>query len=476
MALHREEHSPEAIRDWVRKCLERDLIGPYWEEDSETTNEYEILDVGGSGAPNRYYLTGMLAPQYGDDTSTEDIPPELKHGSSSSSDEGGVGSENDDPSDESVDEKQSWTDSGAMGLTVRPLALDNSFNITVSWGEYVSDKDSNGRVWKRTPFLFEFDCIPSEIPHGERKYLDFPEGEAEGVVLLVERTGSDSEPLITIRLANMRTRNPSKAANTLYQTKIKLVGKFRDARSPSAQDDVLMDLLYRNSEVFARGHMVAVDWNHDGSKIWTTFLARHLVPEMVFKEELGRMLPNIELLANESEVHRALEDLREFVNAFQKWGQESKIRAQEENLSTELMKQFEENHTTLQSNVSRMGDGIEFLQNNKQALEAFVLANRAIIESQRHETLAEEYRIPNFTWKPFQIAFILLNLRGTVDKEHQRREMVDLAYFQLAVEKLRLILDLLHLHHFSGEFQNKHKGGNEVHPVLQQSCVTLCAC
>lgn len=443
MALHLEEYSPEAIRDWVTRCLERDLIGPGWEEDSQTVNEFEILDVGGSGAPNRYYLTGMLAPQYGDDTSTEDIPPELAHGSSSSSDEGGVGSENDDPSDESVDEKQSWTDSGAMGLTVRPLALDNSFNITVSWGEYVSDKDSNGRVWKRAPFSFEFDCIPSEIPHGERKYLDFPDDEADGVVLLVERTGSDSEPLITIRLANMRTRNPSKAANTLYQTKIELEGEFRDARSPSAQDDVLMDLLYRNSEVFARGHMVAVDWNHDGSKIWTTFLARHLVPEMVFKEELGKMLPNIELLANKSEVHRALEDLREFINAFQKWGQESKIRAQEEDLSTELMKQFEDNHTTLQSNVTRMSDGIEFLQNNKQALEAFILANRAIMESQRHETLASEYCIPNFTWKPFQIAFILLNLRGTVDKEHQDREMVDLAWFPTGGGKTEAYLGLI---------------------------------
>ena len=40
--------------------------GPHWyrwEKDTEHPDDRERLDVGGSGAPNRYYLTGMLAPQ-----------------------------------------------------------------------------------------------------------------------------------------------------------------------------------------------------------------------------------------------------------------------------------------------------------------------------------------------------------------------------------------------------------------------------
>ena len=90
-----------------------------------------------------------------------------------------------------------------------------------------------------------------------------------------------------------------------------------------------------------------------------------------------------------------------------------------------------------------MKSGISFLRENDDAMHAFVLTNRAIIESQRSETLAQENRIAQFTWKPFQIAFILLNLRGTVDDGCEDRNIVDLAWFPTGGGKTEAYLGLI---------------------------------
>ena len=318
------EDDYESVRDWLKICLERDLIGPGWKEGTQSPNHHERLDVGGSGAPNRFYLTGMLAPQEGAIITPGEIPPEQAGEKSSVSEGGGTGIEKNDPVDESVAEVNSWSEAGAMGLTLRPVELNNSIKLVVSWGEYTSERDSEGRIWKRMPFEFKFEFTPEDVIHGESLDIDFPDEEAQGVRLLVERSGPDQSPLMTIRLANMRSSGsgqyPSKAAATLYQVRIEVDGEFYDARTKSPQNDALMDLLYRHSKVYARGHMVAVDWNKEGTRIWTSYLARHLVPEMVFKDSLGELLPNIERLADASNVQDGLNQLLEFINAFEQWG------------------------------------------------------------------------------------------------------------------------------------------------------------
>ena len=84
-----------------------------------------------------------------------------------------------------------------------------------------------------------------------------------------------------------------------------------------------------------------------------------------------------------------------------------------------------------------MKSGISFLRENDDAMHAFVLTNRAIIESQRSETLAQ-IESPS-SHEAFPIAFILLNLRGTVDDGCEDRNIVDLDGSRLEVAKQKHI-------------------------------------
>ncbi len=87
--------------------------------------------------------------------------------------------------------------------------------------------------------------------------------------------------------------------------------------------------------------------------------------------------------------------------------------------------------------LARIEDGIELLA-DARVLEAFRLMNRAIAEAARKRR--PEDKSPR--WYPFQLAFILLNLRGLVTPGHDDRETVDLLFFPTGGGKTEAYLGL----------------------------------
>ncbi len=108
--------------------------------------------------------------------------------------------------------------------------------------------------------------------------------------------------------------------------------------------------------------------------------------------------------------------------------------------------------------ASRMEQGLELLFGNdkksQNARTAFALANRAMLMQMHHSKIAltRRKKTENFeagsyentkgTWRPFQLAFILMTLPSLTDTDHPDRDLVDLIWFPTGGGKTEAYLGL----------------------------------
>jgi hypothetical protein len=463
------------VREELVGILRRDLLGPWGDPEEELTP--------GSN-PRERYVVGVLGPK------DADIEPEV-------TDMGlGDGTEDSEGEPREIAPLLSAQAGGriwasSMGLSFCVPKDVTSVLVTAEWGHYAKAeskqflrKDGSGgrTTWKRHPI-----SQPTEIPLDEPVYKVPAQDDFPDVQLAARVVPSESGKVVDLTLVNRQELPDSgKDAAWLFQPRISVTAKDGNAAvfdplsdpvtDPSCVtgkdfEDCHLALLYRDSLEYASGRNVAVSaevrpGERRAWKLETTWLPSYDIPQTVAPrvEEtplLGGLELDMENLANlaPAELSRALLPL---ADGYASWLRTRS--AQVSSLPEHLRDTAVEAVRRAMQIADRIRAGINLLGTPGDApLEAFRFACRAMALQRRHSDIVRERaKNPDLTlreaeqqvteqgppaWRPFQLAFVLLNLPALTNPQHPERDadqggIVDLLFFATGGGKTEAYLGL----------------------------------
>jgi hypothetical protein len=462
--------SPTELRDELERMVLADLLGPAGGPEEEV-DERNVSDR---------YLVGMLAPQ------RRRIRPEEQ-------DELAVAGEDapdDGPSDTSVPQAVTFFPS-SHGLTCCVAGETTSLRIGAWWGRYtrvasrsLTDPKSGNpkRVWKRTPMGGTIEDVPLRVgPLGPWS----PDREQAEVTVsgTVRRLGDAW--IVTLFLVN-RQAEPERSRDSawLFQPELTVESadrvpvfcgygaeeRFGEGDAVTYAEERTMRMLYRRSVEFAVGHGVsfhaelAQDMPERAVRLVTRAVPTYEVPQTASPTAAeipalaGAVLDMRELATTTDSGFAAA--LAPLADAYEDWigHQMARIGDPAERL-TAYRDVAEETLAACRNALVRIREGVALLGRDRHAAEAFRFMNRAMWQQRIHALAAESARrggeldpgifdIPgNRTWRPFQLAFILLNLAGLTDLHHPDRRdtpsaIADLLWFPTGGGKTEAYLGL----------------------------------
>ncbi|MBB6172989.1 hypothetical protein HNR23_003049 [Nocardiopsis mwathae] len=479
--------TPQEIRGEFEDLVVTDLYGPIGGDEEEL----------GGDRPTDYYILGRLAPN-----GALFQPEEQDNLAENGLEDTSVPiNEPDDPDPEPEAPSVPSMYCSAYGLTAAVDPDVGELRARASWGRYVqqqasgagaaSDPRSKERVYRREPGTGEV-----AIPLTDGAFGPLPLDPEQPRVCVRGRVRTHKkDKLVTVFLVNGETGEPREQHKWLFQAELELTAADGSAPVFRPRDDHVsggdaMDraeqrrlaMTHRYSAEFAIGHStaVAVDTLPDDPRrataVRTAAVPRHElahtdVPSADADPDLPE-LADVELdmkrlaALGAADVRGRLEPL---VTGYRAWiaRQRGRLATPAAHHLNGFTKDAEANLADAEEAAGRIAAAIDLLATDAEALRCFRFAN-AVMSGQRvHTLLAEERRRAqssgedpdlaelkaeldrpkNHRWRPFQLAFILLNLPSLTDPGHPERtgdhgRMADLLWFPTGGGKTEAYLGL----------------------------------
>ena len=356
------------------------------------------------------------------------------------------------------------------------------------------------RILKQIAYRFVDYCNAGyvRVPHEISEFvLDFSKGEyvdaesnreldgTSAKIVALRTKVSDDIWSVTVMLVNELEEVPAKANHCIFQSRIEINTHnncFSFVESNPNPDIHLMDeeecsleLLYRHKKIYGTGLGTSVDWDIDEQgkgSVWNDFFPIEEIPAMNFSLPKNGVITNNELSMkylsdlNSIDKDTKISSMYNLVDLYKSWVVDLEKTASL--LDTKYTSAASKNIAECRRAYERMYAGIKTLKENETAYKAFLLANRAMFMQRVHimmqSDMAKESadRYPgdeeisdwlrnadyykeddaNCRWRPFQIAFLLMDINSIVYDESPERNIVDLIWFPTGGGKTEAYLGL----------------------------------
>lgn len=357
------------------------------------------------------------------------------------------------------------------------------------------DEPYTTSVWLRRPGSSEDGSPPSvHITPEElrsrvtRRWLPGMEDRLE--VLVLSRPGpvfNDNHRLLTVSLINRQSRMAGPIDRSCFfqcgfrvdsQNPFDWILPYPDrprGAAKASEEEAILDLLYRDRRTFAVGHGCAAGWA-DGrpeavGAVWTESLPSFEVAPItadIVDPEGQQLRVSMRKLAGLDPQDDGRVELDRLLESYEQWIEDLQERTPRPPVPSHLEGTADELVLRCRKCLSRLRDGLEFLDSEEpgasDARSAFRLANHAMLLSQLRFQRAVRQPVvndgvPHFPqpapsvepaqphrekgyWRPFQIAFILMNLRSICQPYAPHRPTVELIWFPTGGGKTEAYLGL----------------------------------
>jgi hypothetical protein len=504
------------LRDEIIDVVRREIIGPSTtdniEMQNETLREMPLLKyISGILEPHQNELGGSLEPS---DALNDEIDGTVE--------------------DEDVKgfRAATGTSQSSMGFSFFiGSSYEKPLKIQVSYGTYKRLKDDS---FQRQQHIKEFTVDISSVNLGLPFRQNFHENKLS--VLLIERDPSNrffdssNKRLFTLSLRNLLKNESSRRPSfdeCFYQAYFSVetyvnepILAYPDYDVLQSEDDLNNQLLYSEVRNYAVGHGCSVIWDTTINKVTrleSTFLPTYELFPLNHREFFSI---DLSMLALSSDKNGAftIKVLGELAEQYENWinSNERKI---DDIKNGKLVTHAKQNIANCRHALERLKAGAQILENNPLAREGFRQMNWTMLFQQIRYSLGErlwkrvgsELSIESISlpivedprswpdydnitgknlrlgkWRPFQIAFVVMNLNSLIDDHSPERDTVDLIWFPTGGGKTEAYLGLTAFTIIYNRLANKKSEGTDVlmrytlrlltTEQFQRAASLICAC
>jgi hypothetical protein len=428
-----EESIAKEKRSRLLNLVRAEITGP--------NNLAEIEDEDGSTEnipfnPSQYFSAGVLFPM-DREFATDDML--------FSADDAVQGDALGDEGDQ-VSILSTIMEPSSMGIEAELHELSHLKEIEVCFGRYEHQKGS----WQRVPGKHK---ISGQDIHAGSQDKPLPGG---GYVRVIARPQGKSVRIRVFIVNDIESDGPwsKRSKDCIFQPKITLLAKslkqgfVNIGISGFKEHDLeerLLEVRFRKHQVFGDGYGCSAMWSEEiekrCEKVNSDFIPTAVVPQLTFAVdgiEDACTLKNLSYGLRE-DPETAIESLRKFIAKYEEWINElSTANSDLDPSSEEVMQTLDD----CKFCSARMNEGVDLIERDSEVKQSFELANLAMIMQNAHRSdqitpcpkcddLWEHYRNleQDFRWRPFQLAFLLLSIEPSINRNSKHRETVDLIWF-----------------------------------------------